>query len=81
MSDQYDHGYCDVCDKFHAHGCPVKKAANTDSRVANFVLDKFYGIDDLQRIKSVANVEKPPTLAEPAEDPLEGAILLRMRKA
>jgi hypothetical protein len=79
MSDQYDHGYCDVCDQFHDNGCPVKEAANTNPRVANLVLDKFYGLDDLQRIKSV-NIEKPPTLAELAEDPLEGAILLPMRR-
>jgi hypothetical protein len=31
VSDQYDYGYCDICDSYHENGCPRLNRAKKDS--------------------------------------------------
>ena len=46
MSDEYDYGYCDVCDRYHENGCPRLKRAKKDSRERFRLLAKRFGLDE-----------------------------------
>jgi hypothetical protein len=46
MSDQYDYGYCDICDRYHEDGCPWLKLAKKDSRERFRLLAKSLGLNE-----------------------------------
>jgi hypothetical protein len=46
VSDEYDYGYCDICDRCHENGCPRLKRAKKDSREWFRLLAKSFGLNE-----------------------------------
>lgn len=46
MSDEYDYGYCDICDRRHDEGCPRLKRAKKDRREWFKLLFRRFGPDE-----------------------------------
>ncbi len=50
MSDQYDNGYCEICDAYHEGRadkvCPLLKRAQKDSLEGFRLFAKSFGLDE-----------------------------------
>lgn len=46
MSDEYDYGYCDICDRYHDEGCPRLKRAKKDRREWFRLFFRRFGLDE-----------------------------------
>jgi hypothetical protein len=46
MSDPYDYGYCDICDRYHENGCPRLKRAKKDSRERLRLFFRRFGLEE-----------------------------------